>query len=77
VVTDGSALLLARTLPPFGDSLYCAQKYKTKPKVHKHSEIHVGRGVTGRRGKIGHQQKIDYVPRQDGNQGLNEVHSSF
>ena len=72
-----SALLLARTSSPFREGLYCPEEYQAEPEVYKHPEIEPRWNMPCRRWQMRHEQEIHQVPRQDGDQGLNEIHSSW
>lgn len=72
-----SPLLLARTLPPFCEGLDGAEKYQAEPEVHKDAQVHFAQRVACGRRKVRHHQEIHQVPCQNGNQGLNEIHSRF
>jgi hypothetical protein len=72
-----SALLLARTVPPFCKGLDCTEKYQAEPEVHEHPEIEVWWMMPRGRWQVRHERKIHQVPCHNGNQGLNEIHSRF
>ena len=72
-----SPLLLARTASPLREGLYGSEEHNAEPEVHKHPEIEL-RGMVPRGGwQVRHEQEIHQVPCQDGDQGLNEIHSSW
>jgi hypothetical protein len=75
--TRNSALLLARTVPPFGEGFYCTKEHKAEPEVHDHPEIKVWWMMPRGRWQVRHKQEIHQVPCQHGDQGLNEIHSRF
>jgi hypothetical protein len=75
--TRNSALLLARTVPPFGEGFYCTKENKTEPEVHDHPEIEVWWMMPRGRWQVRHKREIHQVPSHNGDQGLNEIHSRF
>ena len=54
-----------------------AKEYQAKPEVHDDAEIEVRRIVLRGRRQVRHQQKIHYVPRQHGGQGLKKIHPTW
>lgn len=72
-----SPLLLARPASPFREGLYCSEEHNAEPEVHEHAEIELWRMVPRGRWQVRHEQEIHQVPCQHGDQGLNEIHSSW
>jgi hypothetical protein len=58
-------------------SLDKAKKNKAKPEIHDDAEIEVWRMVLRGRRQVRHQQEIDDVPRQHGDQGLKKIHPTW
>ena len=77
IFTHFSALLLVRTASPLGESFDGAEEYQAEPEVHEHTQVHLAQRMPGGRRQMWHHQKIHEVPCQNGNQGLNEIHSRF
>jgi hypothetical protein len=69
------ALLFPRALAPFRESFDSPEEYQAEPEVHNDSQVEAGGIMPGGSREIGHEQKINDVPRDDGDEGLEEIHA--
>jgi len=69
------ALLFPRPLAPFRVSLDSSEEYQAEPKVHNDSQVEACGIMPGGSREIGHKQKINDVPRDDGDERLEKIHA--
>jgi len=72
---SGLALLFPRPFAPLRESFDRPEEYQAEPEVHNDSQVQACGIMPGGSREMGHEQKINNVPRDDGDEGLEEIHA--
>jgi hypothetical protein len=68
-------LLFPRTLAPLREGFDSPEEYQAEPEVHNDSQVEAGGIMAGRGREMGHKQKINDVPGDDSDEGLEKIHA--
>jgi len=70
---EASIFLRVRTILPAGHGFECLKEQKAKTEIHQQAQVDLQRYVPDAKRKMWHQQKINRIPREHSDEGVNEI----